>query len=69
VTHLADLLFRRTTIAISGQLTGAVLDETAAIAAGVLGWDSNRTRREIESSRDIALRRHGMVLRDPELAH
>jgi len=69
VTHLADLLFRRTTIAISGQLTGAVVDETAAIAAGVLGWDSNRTRREIESSRDIALRRHGMVLRDPELAH
>jgi len=69
VTHLADLLFRRTTIAISGQLTGAVLDETAAIAARVLRWDSIRMRREIQSSRDIARQRHGMVLRDTELAH
>jgi len=69
VTHLADLLFRRTTIAISGQLTGALLDEIAAIAAGVLGWDAVRTRQEIEASRDIARQRHGMVLRDTELAH
>jgi len=69
VTHLADLLFRRTTIAISGQLTGAVLDEIAAIAARVLGWDSTRMQREIGSSRDIARQRHGMVLRDTELAH
>lgn len=69
VTHLADLLFRRTTIAISGQLTGAVLDEIAAIAAHVLGWDSTRMQREIGSSRDIARQRHGMVLRDTELAH
>jgi glycerol-3-phosphate dehydrogenase len=69
VTHLADLLFRRTTIAISGQLTAAVLDETAAIAARVLGWDSIRTQLEIETSLDIARLRHGMVLRNTELAH
>lgn len=37
VTHLADLLFRRTTIAISGNLTNALLLEVAAIAAQVLG--------------------------------
>jgi glycerol-3-phosphate dehydrogenase len=67
VTHLADLLFRRTTLAISGQLTGAVLAETAAIAAHALGWDSIRTRREVEATRDIARQRHGMVLRDVEL--
>ncbi|MEA3124769.1 MAG: glycerol-3-phosphate dehydrogenase [Caballeronia sp.] len=69
VTHLADLLFRRTTIAISGQLTAAVLDETAAIAARVLGWDSIRTQLEIETSLDIARLRHGMVLRNTELTH
>jgi glycerol-3-phosphate dehydrogenase len=69
VTHLADLLFRRTTIAISGQLTGAVLDEIAAIAARVLGWDSIRTQLEIKTSLDIARQRHGMMLRNTELAH
>jgi glycerol-3-phosphate dehydrogenase len=35
----------------------------------VLGWDSIRMQREMESSRDIARQRHGMVLRDTELAH
>lgn len=69
VTHLSDLLFHRTTIAISGQLTGAVLAETAAIAARALGWDTIWTRREIEAVRDAAQQRHGMVLRDTELAH
>jgi glycerol-3-phosphate dehydrogenase len=69
VTHLSDLLFRRTTIALSGQLTGAVLAETAAIAARALGWESIRTLREIEAVRDVAQLRHGMVLRDTELTH
>jgi glycerol-3-phosphate dehydrogenase len=69
VTHLADLLFRRTTLAISGRLTGAVLAETAAIAARALGWDPIRARREIEAACDIARQRHGMVLRDTELVH
>jgi len=35
----------------------------------VLRWDSIRVQREIQSSRDIARQRHGMVLRDTELAH
>ena len=69
VTHLSDLLFRRTTIALSGQLTGAMLTETAAIAARALGWESVRVQEEIEAVCDVGRQRHGMVLRDAELAH
>lgn len=61
-THLVDLLFRRTTIAISGQLTNAVLLETAAIAAQALGWDAVRTQQEIEATREIARERHDIAL-------
>ncbi|AJY38081.1 glycerol-3-phosphate dehydrogenase/oxidase (plasmid) [Burkholderia humptydooensis] len=66
VTHLADLLLRRTTIALSGKLTHAVLAETATVAARALGWDSNRMRGEIDAARDIATQRHGVVLRETE---
>lgn len=69
VTHLADLVFRRASIAIAGLLTEAVLTETAAIAAQVLGWDSIRARHEIESARNTARDRHGLMLRDTEPAH
>jgi glycerol-3-phosphate dehydrogenase len=69
VTHLTDLLLRRTTIAISGRLTNAVLAEIAAIAAHSLGWDTTRMRQEIEAARDIARQRHGIALADAELAH
>lgn len=68
VTHLADLLFRRTTIAISGDLTSAVLAETAAIAASALGWDSVRTQHEIKALRDLAEQRHGIMLKETGLA-
>jgi glycerol-3-phosphate dehydrogenase len=69
VTHLADLLFRRTAIAISGCLTNAVLVEIAAIAAHSLGWDPARMQQEIEAARDIARQRHGIRLADLEFAN
>lgn len=62
VTHLADLLFRRTTIAISGHLTNAVLLEASAIAAQALGWDEVRRHQEIDATREIARERHGIAL-------
>ena len=68
VTHLADLVFRRTTIALAGQLTEAVLAETGAIAASALGWDAVRARREIEAARDTGRQRHGIALADTEPA-
>lgn len=66
VTRLADLLFRRTTLAISGHLTNALLLEVAQIAAQTLRWDANRTRQEIDATRDAARERHGVVFTDVE---
>lgn len=63
VGSLADLVFRRTTVAITGRLTPEVLDEIAAIAARRCGWSAERRARETEATRQIAAVRHGIALR------
>lgn len=62
VVTLADLVFRRTTIAIAGRLSFAVIDELADIAAKVLGWTVDERRREIEATLALARDRHGVRL-------
>jgi glycerol-3-phosphate dehydrogenase len=69
VTHLADLLLRRTPFALAGRLSPALLGETAAIAAGVLGWDALRTQREIDAVSTLVQQRHGVAMRASEPAH
>lgn len=69
VTHLVDLIFRRTTIALAGKLTTPLVTEIAAIAARVLAWDATRMRSEIEAVRDVARTLHGVLLRDTESVH
>ncbi|OLP53135.1 glycerol-3-phosphate dehydrogenase [Rhizobium rhizosphaerae] len=49
VAHLADLVLRRTTLAIEGRLTQAGLDEIAAIVGAALGWADSRRRDEVEA--------------------
>lgn len=57
VRHLADLLLRRTAITMEGLLTVDVIHETAKIAADVLGWNTARTKTEIErTSAELAIR-------------
>ena len=46
--RLADLLFRRTAIAMEGLLNAKAVQDLAPIAASALGWDKARTAREIE---------------------
>lgn len=58
VGTLDDLLFRRTDIALSGQLTTAAMDEIAALAAVNLGWWESRLQEEREASRETARRNH-----------
>ncbi len=58
---LADLLFRRTDVALSGRLTRAVAAETAAIAAPALGWSDARAGDELNAVLTLA-RQHGVRL-------
>jgi glycerol-3-phosphate dehydrogenase len=48
VEHLADLICRRSLIALLGQAGEEVLSELAQILAGALGWDAARTREEVD---------------------
>jgi glycerol-3-phosphate dehydrogenase len=57
VRRLADLLLRRTAIAMEGLLSPAAIAETAGIAADVLGWDKTQVAIEIEHSRAELARR------------
>jgi len=49
VEHLADIVMRRTTLAISGALTTNDLRQIAGVAAQALGWSPQRTSAEIEA--------------------
>jgi glycerol-3-phosphate dehydrogenase len=49
VEHLADIVMRRTTLAISGSLTTNDLRRIATVAGRALGWDARRTEEEIDS--------------------
>ena len=62
VVTLADLVFRRTSIAIAGRLTLAVIEELAEIATGALDWTADMRMREIEDTVALARNRHGVRL-------
>ncbi|QCL98162.1 glycerol-3-phosphate dehydrogenase/oxidase [Agrobacterium tumefaciens] len=50
VGRLTDLLFRRTDIALSGDLSLTVITEAAGIAAESLAWDAARLKQEIDTT-------------------
>ena len=54
----ADVLFRRTDIALSGRLTPDVAREVAMIGAQALGWDARRVAEELSHVTGIACTRH-----------
>jgi len=62
VVHLDDLLLRRTTVALLGQLNPPLLGELASIAAGALAWDEIRKRSEIERATQILENRFNIGL-------
>ena len=55
VETLADLVVRRTTIAISGDLDAASLRECATVAAEALGWTDVTTEAQIAATTHSAL--------------
>lgn len=66
VVHLADVVLRRTTLAIDGALTTGNLAAIADILARELGWDDARKAQEIEAVNTELEKRHNVILqRDP----
>ena len=62
VVHLADIVMRRTTLAITGALTARDLDAIAAVAADALNWHEERTAAEIMATTAELTRRHRLAL-------
>ena len=52
VEHVEDLVMRRTSLAIMGNLTLNDLEQTAAIIGRVKKWDTQRTDQEIQLTKD-----------------
>ncbi len=62
VGRLVDLVLRRTTLAVTGRLDRALLDELAGHAAGTLGWSDARRAAEIDTVVAEMETRHGVVV-------
>jgi glycerol-3-phosphate dehydrogenase len=62
VTHLIDLLLRRTSLAFVGGLSLALLEELADVLAPVLGWDADRAADEVRNAGRVLSEVHGVDL-------
>ena len=58
---LADILQRRTALAITGALTSAAIVETAAILADELGWTPEKAAEEERAFRTLIAEDHGLT--------
>src|SRR5690606_25362611 len=65
VVRLADVVLRRTSIAFTGEATGALLEELADALAPLMGWDADRRDAEIEASVQILNDAHGLTIEAP----
>ncbi len=62
VVHLADVVFRRTNLAFTGEVTGAILDELAGVLGTLLGWSPAQRDAEIAAVCKELLVAHGVRL-------
>lgn len=62
VARLADLVIRRTLLAIRGHVTDALLAELADIAAAALAWDAARRLDELRACSEMLRDRHHVRL-------
>lgn len=65
VTRLEDVVLRRTSIAFTGDVDNAVLEELATELAPLLDWDEQRRTEEITQTRALLVERHGLTLETP----
>jgi glycerol-3-phosphate dehydrogenase len=60
--HLADLIYRRTSLAFIGCVTMPLLLELAALAGEVLGWSAARRAEEVAATANDLAQRHQVEL-------
>ena len=60
VEHLDDLLLRRTTLAVSGQLSSDMVEATLALLAEERGWSADATATERQRFLTLLAERHGV---------
>lgn len=63
VVHLDDLILRRTTIALKGELTYLLLREIGTIMGKVNNWPNNTLEEEINRTVEILSRKHNLNLK------
>ena len=63
VVHLDDLILRRTTIALKGELTYLLLKEIGAIMGKLNNWPKNTLEEEINRTVEILSRKHNLNLK------
>ncbi len=68
VVHLDDLLLRRTPLGLYERLDVARLEALASLVARELGWDDIRRTAELDSTRELLTKRHGVRL-EPHPSH
>ncbi len=68
VVRLVDVVLRRTSMAFTGAVTSAVLDELAEIVGEVLGWDESQRRAERAAAADYLADHHGVDVDHPQEA-
>jgi glycerol-3-phosphate dehydrogenase len=61
VETLADLLLRRTTLAISGALSLSVIDRSLVLLTTAMGWTAERAAAERRGFLDLLASRHGLT--------
>jgi len=59
--HLADVVLRRTNLAITGDVSAALIDSIALVMAGHLGWTDTKRLAEITALIDELDRFHGVT--------
>jgi glycerol-3-phosphate dehydrogenase len=62
VTHLDDLILRRSLVAYLGHLNRPLIDELAGIVADVLGWSEEQKQAEVARTLEILRDQHGVSL-------
>ena len=62
VHHLADIVLRRTALAITGHLSRRDLEQIAEITAATLGWSEEHRQTEIAATTAVLARAHGVTL-------